>query len=110
MPIRVRSCGLHAKQHLQNLPMYYINAGTFKFYGVDGDIVPVVADRDGDGIIEPIDGDFVHIPFGMPWDMPATCLTSPTGTPRCRGVSAHPHSGRPGRDRRLLAKRHADPA
>ena len=54
------------KQHLQNLPMYYINAeAPFKFYGVDGDIVPVVADRDGDGIIEPIDGDFVYILFGM---------------------------------------------
>jgi type IV pilus assembly protein PilY1 len=46
--------------------MYYINAeAPFKFYGVDGDIVPVVADRDSDGIIEPVDGDFVYIMFGM---------------------------------------------
>ena len=54
------------KEHLQNLPMYYLNAeAPFKFYGVDGDIVPVVADRDDDGIIEPADGDFVYIIFGM---------------------------------------------
>jgi type IV pilus assembly protein PilY1 len=54
------------KEHLANLPMFYINAeAPFKFYGVDGDIVPVVADRDNDGIIEPIDGDFVYILFGM---------------------------------------------
>ena len=54
------------KEHLANLPMYYINAeAPFKFYGVDGDIVPVVADRDNDGIIEPVDGDFVYILFGM---------------------------------------------
>ncbi len=54
------------KEHLQNLPMYYFNAeAPFKFYGVDGDIVPVVADRNDNGIIEPGDGDFVYIIFGM---------------------------------------------
>ena len=54
------------QEHLVNLPMYYINAeAPFKFYGVDGDIVPVVADRDNDGIIEPVDGDFVYVMFGM---------------------------------------------
>ncbi len=54
------------KEHLANLPMYYFNAeAPFKFYGVDGDIVPVVADRDDDGVIEPGDGDFVYIIFGM---------------------------------------------
>jgi len=54
------------KEHLQNLPMYYFNAeAPFKFYGVDGDIVPVVADRDNDGVIEPVDGDFVYVIFGM---------------------------------------------
>jgi type IV pilus assembly protein PilY1 len=54
------------KMHLENLPMYYLNADApFKFYGVDGDIVPVVADRDNDGVIEPGDGDFVYIMFGM---------------------------------------------
>jgi len=54
------------KEHLRNLPLYFLNSeAPFKFYGVDGDIVPVVADRDGDGIIETVDGDFVYILFGM---------------------------------------------
>jgi len=54
------------KEHLPNLPNLYINADTtFKTYGVDGDIVPITADRDRDGIIEPLDGDFVYIIFGM---------------------------------------------
>ena len=54
------------KEHLQTLPVYFFNAeAPFKFYGVDGDIVPVVADRDNDGVIEPVDGDFVYILFGM---------------------------------------------
>ena len=54
------------KEHLVNLPLYYINAeAPFKFYGVDGDMVPVVADRDRDGIIEKDDGDFVYLLFGM---------------------------------------------
>ncbi len=54
------------KEHLVNLPMYYFNAeAPFKFYGVDGDIVPVVADRNNNGVIEPGDGDFVYIIFGM---------------------------------------------
>jgi type IV pilus assembly protein PilY1 len=37
----------------------------YKLYGLDGDIVPVVRDKDGDGTIEPSDGDFVIIIFGM---------------------------------------------
>jgi type IV pilus assembly protein PilY1 len=37
----------------------------YKLYGLDGDIVPVVRDKDGDGTIEPLDGDFVIIIFGM---------------------------------------------
>ena len=54
------------KEHLNKLPIYFLNSeAPFKFYGVDGDIVPVVADRDNDGIIEPVDGDFVYIMFGM---------------------------------------------
>ncbi len=54
------------KEHLENLPIYFFNdEAPFKFYGVDGDIVPVVADRDDDGIIESADGDFVYIIFGM---------------------------------------------
>jgi type IV pilus assembly protein PilY1 len=54
------------KEHLPKLPSLYINAdASFKTYGVDGDIVPIIADRDGDGTIEPADGDFVYIMFGM---------------------------------------------
>jgi type IV pilus assembly protein PilY1 len=54
------------KEHLVNLPMYYFDAeAPFKFYGVDGDIVPVVADRNDNGVIEPGLGDFVYIIFGM---------------------------------------------
>ncbi|HSG57897.1 MAG TPA: hypothetical protein VLA06_00050 [Woeseiaceae bacterium] len=54
------------KEHLSNLPIWFINPDApFKVYGVDGDIVPVMADRDNDGVIEPVDGDFVYILFGM---------------------------------------------
>jgi len=54
------------KEHLPNLPSLYINADSpFKNYGVDGDIVSVIADRDRDGVIEPGDDDFVYLIFGM---------------------------------------------
>ncbi len=54
------------KEHLPNLvKLFFDPEAQFKNYGVDGDIVPVVADRDRDGVIEPGDGDFVHIIFGM---------------------------------------------
>ncbi len=54
------------KEHLPGLVrLFYNQDSSFKNYGVDGDIVPVIADRDNDGIIEPADGDFVHIVFGM---------------------------------------------
>jgi type IV pilus assembly protein PilY1 len=54
------------REHLQNLPRLFFNSeAPYKFYGVDGDIVPVVADRNNNGIIEPGDGDFVYIIFGM---------------------------------------------
>jgi type IV pilus assembly protein PilY1 len=54
------------REHLPNLPrLFFDSEAPYKFYGVDGDIVPVVADRDDDGIIEPADGDFVYIMFGM---------------------------------------------
>ncbi len=54
------------KEHLTNLLRLFFNPdASYKNYGVDGDIVPVVADRDEDGVIEPADGDFVHIIFGM---------------------------------------------
>jgi type IV pilus assembly protein PilY1 len=54
------------REHLQNLPRLFFNSeAPYKFYGVDGDIVPVVKDVDDDGVIEPGDGDFVYIMFGM---------------------------------------------
>ena len=54
------------KEHLPNIPKLFFNSDSaFKNYGIDGDIVPVVADRDLDGVIEPGDGDFVYIMFGM---------------------------------------------
>ena len=45
--------------------LFYDPSASFKHYGVDGDIVPVTKDVDRDGIIEPADGDFVYIIFGM---------------------------------------------
>ncbi|HEX5788570.1 MAG TPA: PilC/PilY family type IV pilus protein [Woeseiaceae bacterium] len=54
------------REHLPNLVKLFFNPESqFKNYGVDGDIIPVVADRDRDGQIEPGDGDFVRIIFGM---------------------------------------------
>ena len=38
---------------------------SYKLYGIDGDIVPVLRDVDRDGQIEPLDGDFALILFGM---------------------------------------------
>jgi len=37
----------------------------YKMYGIDGDIIPVLRDKDGDGVIEAVDGDFALILFGM---------------------------------------------
>ena len=37
----------------------------YKLYGIDGDIVPVIRDKDGDGQIEAADGDLALILFGM---------------------------------------------
>lgn len=54
------------REHLPNLvKLFFDPEAQFKNYGVDGDIVSIVADRDHDGQIEPGDGDFVHIIFGM---------------------------------------------
>ena len=54
------------REHLPNLTkLFYDPSAPFKHYGVDGDIVPVTKDVDRDGIIEPADGDFVYILFGM---------------------------------------------
>ncbi len=53
-------------EHLPNLTKLFFNPdSTSKNYGVDGDIIPVVADRNKNGIVEPADGDFVLIIFGM---------------------------------------------
>jgi len=53
-------------EHLPNQSkLYYDASAGYRHYGVDGDIVPIVADRDQDGIIESADGDFVYIIFGM---------------------------------------------
>jgi type IV pilus assembly protein PilY1 len=54
------------REHLPNLvKLFFDPESQFKHYGVDGDIVPAVVDRDRDGQIEAGDGDFVHIIFGM---------------------------------------------
>ena len=54
------------KELLSNMSRLYADtAMTFKLYGLDGDIVPVVRDKNGDGTIDPLDGDFVIIIFGM---------------------------------------------
>jgi type IV pilus assembly protein PilY1 len=54
------------REHLQNqAKLFFDPASSYKNYGVDGDIVPVIADRNKNGIIETADGDFVYIIFGM---------------------------------------------
>ena len=37
----------------------------YKHYGVDGNIVPIIFDKDLDGQIETADGDYIYIVFGM---------------------------------------------
>ena len=52
------------KQLLSNLAQLYFNASAqYKSYGLDGNIVPVVADKNNNGIID--DTDFVYLLFGM---------------------------------------------
>ncbi len=52
------------KQLLDNLPELMLDgASTYKNYGIDGDIVPVVSDENNNGVID--GNDFVHIIFGM---------------------------------------------
>ena len=52
------------KQLLQDLPDLALNGvATFKHYGIDGDIVPVVADFNKNGEVD--GNDFVHVIFGM---------------------------------------------
>jgi type IV pilus assembly protein PilY1 len=52
------------KQLLPDLPELMLNGdSTYKHYGIDGDVVPVVVDQNHNGIID--GNDFVHIIFGM---------------------------------------------
>jgi type IV pilus assembly protein PilY1 len=52
------------KQLLPDLPELMLNGNsTYKHYGIDGDVVPVVKDYNKNGIID--GNDFVHIIFGM---------------------------------------------
>ena len=52
------------KQFLPDLPELMLNGdSTYKHYGIDGDIVPVVADLDNNGIIN--GDDFVYVIFGL---------------------------------------------
>jgi len=54
------------KQLLKNLKrLYFDPESRFKQYGIDGNVVSVVKDVDLDGQIEPADGDFVQLIFGM---------------------------------------------
>ena len=53
-------------QFLREQYALFINGDAdFKHYGVDGNMVPVIFDRDRDGNIEPGDGDFAYLVFGM---------------------------------------------
>ena len=52
------------KQFLPDLPELMLNGATsFKQYGIDGDVVPIVADLDDNGIID--GSDFVYVVFGL---------------------------------------------
>ncbi len=54
------------KDLLDNMTrLYFDPRAQFKSYGIDGNVVPVVKDNDKDGIIEPGDGDFVYLVFGL---------------------------------------------
>jgi type IV pilus assembly protein PilY1 len=51
---------------LENMgDLYFNQTVTYKNYGLDGDIVPVVMDRNKDGEIKSADKDFVYLFFGM---------------------------------------------
>ena len=45
--------------------LFFDPKSNFKHYGIDGNIVPVFNDENGNGVIEPGDGDFVYLLFGM---------------------------------------------
>ena len=53
------------KELLSNMAdLYFDELIDYKQYGIDGDIVPIIADRNGNGKIE-IGEDFVYLVFGM---------------------------------------------
>jgi len=53
-------------QLLANLTrLFFDPRSNYKSYGIDGNVVPIIKDVDQDGIIEPGDGDFVQLIFGM---------------------------------------------
>lgn len=45
--------------------LFFDPKSNFKHYGIDGNILPVIFDEDGDGVIETSDDDFVYILFGL---------------------------------------------
>jgi type IV pilus assembly protein PilY1 len=45
--------------------LFFDPKSNFKHYGIDGNIIPVLNDENGNGEIEPGDGDFVYVLFGM---------------------------------------------
>ena len=45
--------------------LYFDPKSNFKHYGIDGNIIPVLNDANRNGEIEPGDGDFVYLLFGM---------------------------------------------
>ncbi len=52
------------KELMSNLGKLFFNADAqYKNYGIDGDVVPVIADKNDNGFIDP--GDFVYLVFGM---------------------------------------------
>jgi len=54
------------KELLSNLTRLYFDPGSkYKQYGLDGNVVPIIKDVDRDGVVEPSDGDFVQLVFGM---------------------------------------------
>ena len=54
------------KQLMSNLTRLYFDPNSkYKQYGLDGNVVPIVKDVDQDGVVDPADGDFVIIVFGM---------------------------------------------
>ena len=45
--------------------LFFDPKSNFKHYGIDGSIVPVINDENNNGEIEPGDGDFVYLLFGL---------------------------------------------